>query len=138
MAIEAGSFDSNEVADYGKLISVSVTSEQRKRVMLAQIQELAATIAVQLSLRSARQHMVTVRPRSWWHFVPIERYRMRVWRIADLDRSLWLGEDGVIYFEHVNWKGDSYFMIAEIWLRDEGGLMRVRDGLHVLKDSANP
>lgn len=138
MSLEPEIFSDDRPIDYYQLIKQAGSADKRHALLLEQIATLNVEVAEAISVRSTRHHYVTVRPRAWWSFVPICRSRVRVWRMRQLDRPLWLGADGVIYFEYEDWKGDSYFMIAEIWLRDESGLMRIRDGLYMLKNSPNP
>lgn len=138
MSLEAEIFGGKPRIAYYELIKKAGSADERHALLLEQIAALNIEVAEAVASRSTRHQYVTVRPRGWWNFVPANRSKVRVWRMRQLDRPLWLGADGVIYFEYEDWKGDSYFMVAEIWLRDESGLMRVRDGLHMLKDSPNP
>ena len=75
-----------------------------------------------------------VRRRTRWHMRPIwmgwdKRVRMCY---LNLYHPLWLGQDGVIYREYENVFGSSYFLPAELFLRDGEGLLRVRNAIRAL------
>lgn len=73
-----------------------------------------------------KQGLGNMRKRSRWHMLPRLWHRKQVYvYYLELYNPLWLGEDGVIYREYVDMTGNSYFMEAEIWLRDEEGLNRI-------------
>lgn len=79
------------------------------------------------------QGMGNVRTRGRLHALPRLWHRRRVYAYyLQLRQPLWLGADGIIYREYVDWFGNSYFMEAEIWLRDCDGLRRIAVELAML------
>lgn len=119
-------------------------------VTTADVAELLS--AVRLKARGAALHLMhdhpittvkrkqglgNVRKRTRWHMLPRQWHRKQVYvYFLELYHPLWLGEDGVIYREYADMVGNSYFMEAEIWRRDDDGLQRVLNALRKLDPCA--
>ena len=71
------------------------------------------------------------RRRSRWHMLPFGGRRQRIWYL-NLYHPLWLAEDGKVYRGYESLTGSSYFMEAELHLRDAEGLERVSVALERL------
>ena len=85
-----------------------------------------------------KQGVGNIHKRTRLHILPRLWHRRKVYvYFLDLYHPLWLGEDGVIYREYDDLFGNSYFMEAEIWLRDAEGLRRIMDALNKL-DPCHP
>lgn len=79
------------------------------------------------------QGTINVRKRSLFHAIPRLWHKQKMYvYFLELYQPLWLGTDGVIYREYVDWLGNSYLMEAEIWLRDTDGLHRITSAFHKL------
>ncbi len=72
-----------------------------------------------------RRNRLSYLPRLW-HWRKVYAYRLRLYH------PLWLVEDGVIYREYEDAFGNSFFMIAEIELRDSEGLQNIFKALERL------
>lgn len=79
------------------------------------------------------QGIGNVRKRNRLHMAPRLWHQKKVYAYyLELYHPLWLGTDGIIYREYVDLFGNSYFMEAEIWLRDAEGLRRITLALRKL------
>lgn len=80
-----------------------------------------------------KRGIANVRKRSKLHMFPRLWHHKKVYaHYLNLYHPLWLGADGTIYREYVDLMGNSYFMEAEIWLRDAEGLRRIMLALRKL------
>lgn len=80
-----------------------------------------------------KQGIGNVRRRTRLHLLPRLWHRKKVYAyFLELRKPLWLGEDGIIYREYADLFGNSYFMEARIWRRDDEGLHRIIAALHKL------
>lgn len=117
----------------------------RGELLLEHVRETARSVALHLmhdhpiSKEKRRQGIGNVRRRTRLHLVPRLWHRQKVYAyFLQLRNPLWLGEDGVIYREYADLFGNSYFLEAEIWLRDDEGLHKILDALRKLAPSLFP
>lgn len=95
---------------------------------LEQVRAVASDVSVFMTLIPDWDQFGTVRPRRRWNWLPIRRRRVRIGWLG-LYNPLWLADDGTILREYETILGNSYFMEAEIHLRDTEGLQRIEDAL---------
>lgn len=104
----------------------------REEQLLLQIRQQGKELAPMMpdDINAFRQ-FGTIRRRTRWHMLPLGGKRIRIWYLY-LYHPLWLGGDGKVYREYVDLLGSSYFMEAELHLRDAEGLERVSEALREL------
>ena len=106
----------------------------REETLLIKIRQQGEDLAPTMppSAPGTFRHYGKIRRRTRWHMVSPFSKRLRIWYLY-LYHPLWLGEDGKVYREYVDLIGSSYFMEAELHLRDAEGLERVSEALQHLE-----